>query len=312
MSIHPGSFNLRVGSAILPMPTAEQFTDDFMISLIFPEIAKSQGYHDLAWNEYVSIRNFLRSGASVTTPEPVSKIELPDHERGRSAEELRRLDRLNARLARPDLKGEKRDSALRERERLERRVEEVREKAWQDESRDETAALAQARGEDIDRKGKGPIRVVSRDPLLSLLRKGHLTAEQYDAGVTLKDAYERRSEGVGSQLGAVNSVGGAHNNDGCVMAGLQRAKALQRIGVVERCILAGFSRDPRTGGQINCDAWRDFRAQDAQPHVALAVIRAVCSEGKALTSQGEGRAFERNLKAFRIALDVAREAMGGR
>jgi hypothetical protein len=35
------------------------------------------------------------------------------------------------------------------------------------------------------------------------------------------------------------------------------------------------------------------------------MLRAVCGEGKSLSSQGEGRAFARNAVALAVALDIA-------
>lgn len=218
------------------------------------------------------------------------KIELPDAERGRGANDIRRLDRLLNRLTRQDLTAKQREAAMRELYALESAPKESADKAWRDRVNAETAELAKIRGEEVERAKSGTVTIRSRDPLMNLLRRGHLTAEQFDTATALRSAYEARAEGLGSQLGRIGGLGGAHNNNRFVMAHLNRAKALQRVATVERAILLSPL----------------FRDNDCQSHIGLTMVREICGHGKSLSSQGEGRAFTANLKAFCIALDVVR------
>jgi hypothetical protein len=255
-------------------------------NLAFAAVLDHDGYGDIALEEVTRIAAWLKRPE---TEEPATKVELPQSERGRGPDDLRRLDRLNARLARQDLGEKKREAAIAERQKLEAAPVDASDERWRQQATAETVALARSRGETVDAPKGGRVRVVDRDPLLALIRAGHLTAQQYDAGVSMRDAYDARSEGVGSQLGAVNSTGGAHNNDSFVLSGLHRAKALQRIGTVERAILLSPL----------------FGEAKSNANVGLQMLRAVCGEGKSLSSQGEGRAFARNALALAVALDIA-------
>jgi hypothetical protein len=255
-------------------------------NLAFAAVLDHDGYGDIALEEVTRIAAWLERPE---TEEPATKVELPQSERGRGPDDLRRLDRLNARLARHDLGEKKREAAIAERQKLEAAPADASDERWRQQATAETVALARSRGETVDAPKGGRVRVVDRDPLLALIRGGKLTAQQYDAGVAMRDAYEARSEGVGSQLGAVNATGGAHNNDSFVLSGLHRAKALQRIGTVERAIVLSPL----------------FAEQQSSANVGLQMLRAVCGEGKSLSSQGEGRAFARNAVALAVALDIA-------
>jgi hypothetical protein len=211
------------------------------------------------------------------------RSELPDRERGRGEDDLRRLDRLNARLSRKDLSEKQRQAAIDERTALERAPAERADAAWREAVIGETTALEAARGHAVQRLKSGAVRVDSC-PVLRLLRIGKLTAEQFDTAMEVRDLYDARSEGVGSQLGAVNSAGGAHNNDAYVFGKLQRAKALQRLGTIERRIALECRDEP----------------------TALQMLREVVGARKSLSAFGEGRAFERNAKALARALDAAK------
>ncbi|HYF09528.1 MAG TPA: hypothetical protein VD970_18050 [Acetobacteraceae bacterium] len=242
-------------------------------------------------------------------------VSLPDAERGRSAFDLAELDRINARLARGYKRQggksaeDQREDDLRRRLELEARAQRRREAHETAAGLSETQALAEARGEEVERLPTGARRVNSRDALKSLFIAGHLTAEQHDAGRFVRDCYERRFEGVGSQFGEIRTASRAHHdNEAYVWGRLSQAKALQFVGTLERAILTGrlniAGKPPR-----DVSGWREaFRGPEAsEPHVALQMLRAVCGDGKSLSSQGEGRAFERNAKALCRALDVAKD-----
>lgn len=221
-------------------------------------------------------------------------IVLPAQERGRGPDDLKRLDRLNARLAKPVQKGDERaakarEQILKEREGLEAVPAAKAEADWLIAAARETIALAESRGEAAERLSSGAVRVNTRDALYSLVRK--LTADQYDAGVEARACYEARCSDVGSQMGSESS-GGAHNNDRYVFLRLQRAKKLQRIATIERAIAVD-------------DACRKEPA-------SLQMFRAVCGDNKALSVWGEGRAFERSLSALKLALDVAHDVIRGK
>lgn len=195
---------------------------------------------------------------------------------------------------------------------------------WASQAIGETEALAKARGEKLAEEqtavsdwlrdeetgvrimeGGLPVlgterakakRANDRDPLRSLLAAGRLTTEQYDAGRDVTELYAARSETLGSQMGAIGSVGSPScDNSRQVFAGVQRAKKLQRLGEIERAVALN-ARDDQGRSDPN----------------ALAMLRAVCGEGKSLSSQGEGRAFERNAKSLASALDVVAGMRPGR
>lgn len=216
-------------------------------------------------------------------------IELPSHERGRSPEEIRQLDRLNRRLTanayqstRGSSAAEKREADLRAREHIERGPTERLEEATVAAGIAESEALAEARGEVIGFEGAGIRRVLDRDPLLRLANSGHLTPEQLDTGRTLADLYDARAQ----DLGAMEYNGmpsGAHDHERFVAKRFTRAKASEMLGRVERAVA------------INCSA---------EP-ACLTMLRAVCERGMSVTSQGTGRGYARNLAAIARALDVA-------
>lgn len=82
-------------------------------------------------------------------------------------------------------------------QRLERGREERLERAWADAANDETAALAEARGETVDRK-KGRVRIVSRCGLNQALLAGYLRpnhgamseADTWEAARKYREAFE--------------------------------------------------------------------------------------------------------------------------
>lgn len=252
----------------------------------------------------------LRRQRPALVPQAPTAAELPAHERGRGVEELKRLDRLNARLARPDLSEKQRQAAIDERAAMEQGPAKAADQAWRDQAANETVALAANRGESADRLSSGAVRVNNRDAVYSLARK--LSPEQYDAAVEARDCYESRSPGLGSQMGGLAEAGSAEfDSNAAAFAGIQRAKKLQRLGNIERGVLIGSYR--MTDGTLRLiAAWKAKREGSPLPHVALTMLRGVCGQNIALSAFGEGRSFERNLAALKLALDVADEIIRGR
>jgi hypothetical protein len=135
------------------------------------------------------------------------------------------------------------------------------------------------------------VRVSNRDAIYSLAHK--LSDDQSKAAVACRDYYETRSQGLGSQMGGLGGIGQpGYDNCPAVFNGVQRAKKLQRIMTIERA--------------ITMDA--KCRAEPA----TLQMFRAVCCDNKPLSVWGEGRAFDRNLTALKMALDVADAVICGR
>lgn len=239
-------------------------------------------------------------------------IHLPDAERGRSDADLGRWSKAHAELSsdRLALNEKQKDARLRTMAHIEAAPGIEVDKAWRAQAMEETVILAELRGEDVERSRTGSVRVNSRDPLASLLRGGHLTADQCWIGVSVRELYERRFAGAGSQLGALGAPGGVHDNDRFVFFQLGAAQALQRVCSIERAITSG-GWCTADGSLRQVANWRDIFAVQS-PNVALSMLRAVCGAGHSLSSQGEGRAFERNANCLAAALDVASEVLRGR
>lgn len=161
---------------------------------------------------------------------------------------------------------------------------------------DETVALEEARGGEV-RQGPGPLVMRDRDGLAALQalepdedgEERSLTEEQYGAGMRFREGWEARSEGVGSQMGAMLSGGAAHDNDRFVETALSRAKKLQLAGRIEFAVAVQCRDEP----------------------AALQMLREVAGHGKALSVFGRGRAFDRHLTALKRALDVADKLIRG-
>lgn len=223
--------------------------------------------------------------------EPAKKIviELPADERGLTLAEIRRIDQLSIRINRPDIKASKREAAKQELARIEASRREGRDGAWLEQSACETIALAEGRGETVEASKRGAVHVSSRDAIYSLSRK--LSDDQYASAVACRDYYESRSHDLGSQMGSVDSIGApTYDNCSAVFNGVQRAKKLQRIMVIERAIAAQCRARPES----------------------LMMFRDVCAYNKPLSVWGKGRAFDHNLGALRMALDVADAIIRGR
>ncbi len=154
----------------------------------------------------------------------------------------------------------------------------------------ESVRLEKNRGGTVEEINRGPVRMRDRDGLRALLGvKGGITAAEYDAGLDYRAGHELRTADVGSVMGG-ESTGAGHDNDAYVFARLQRAKKLTRTATIERAVAIGCATEP----------------------AALQMLRRIAGDGYSLSSQGEGRAFERNLKALRMALQVADAIVRGR
>lgn len=226
------------------------------------------------------------------------KIELPDAERGRDQRDLDRLNVLNARLAKP-AKPRGRMSAddaraadLAERDELERRPIRQAERQWERDAAAETIKLAEARGEEVERAPSGKINIWTRDSLRNLLNAGKLTVDQYETGMKLREAYERRDAGLGSQMDGIGGAGSpTYDNSASVFYGVQTGKALARLSVIEREVAIQCRHEP----------------------AALQMLREIVGRGKAVRDFGRTPSvFDRHAKALAMALDVADAVIRGR
>ena len=218
----------------------------------------------------------------------MKKIELPDVERGRSEWDLKRLDTLNARLAQPykPRRGrtaeQQRESDLAARAELESRdggrskTRRIREAVA------ETIALAEARGEKVTEFRAGVSRILSRDPLWSLFLRGHLVVAQFNTGIEIRGLYAKRTEDL-STPEPTGLPSAKHDNGRFVAQRARRAVSTERIGRIELAVAGQCKDEP----------------------ACLTMLRAICERDLSLSSQGEGRAFQRNARAFARALDVA-------
>ncbi len=249
--------------------------------------------------------------------EPTPKrliIALPAHERGRSADELKRLDVLNRRIAKPLPKGDKkaeteRDKWVAERDALERRPTLVAEGKWVLQAVAESEALARGRGEEVG-DDRGMRRIMDRDPLLSLLRAGALTPKQFEAGQAVRELYDLRM-GDAASAPFDGMPAGTHDHNRFVANRFTRAKTTLPVGQLETALLNGHFR-VKDGTLRVVQCWPELKAAGMEVHVSLKALRWVCCDGHTLTSLGRGRAYDRNRRALCWALDVADEILDGR
>jgi len=213
-------------------------------------------------------------------------IELPASERGISAADQSRFDRLKAKLNRPDLPKDKREQAMRELAALSGRKAEEADQAWRSEVRQETSAIARGRGEVVAEEKSGALRVLDRDPILSLFRAGHLTVDQFDVALTYRGLYEDRTADAAT-ANYTDAAGGGHDNARFVWNRLERAKA---GGTIDRAEVEIAKKCP----------------DDPAP---LQVFTGIARDNRSVTSFGKGRAFERNVAAFARALDIAADQL---
>lgn len=285
-------FDLIVGTTILPIPDRSAKVPNLMWeSCCFGSMMGHAGYPEIERQQVERVAAWLRRPVPAESPAD-KRIELPDDQRGLSVAEIRRVDHLKLRIARTDIKPAKREAAKQELERIETSKREALEARWLSEATDETKALAEARGEAVETTKGGRTWIPSRNPILALSRlpSPALTAAQTEAGYACIAYYEARMESLGSQMGAINAIGGAHDNAKFVFNSLQRAKKLQRIAVIERAVALECRLEP----------------------TALQMLRGVCGEGKSVSHYGGGRVYERNLSALKMALDVADKILTGK
>lgn len=209
-------------------------------------------------------------------------IELPPEERGLAPQTVATYDSLRARLLNPMTKEKARDQAAQQIANIEDKPRQIADKAWQERAAAETKALAEERGEEVGVEG-GRLRVYTRDSLGILFRHDKLTERQYETAIRYRAGRRVENPGIGSQMGAIGQVGAA------TVPGRHAAIAAARAK------METWTRKVETKVAIECSA---------EP-VCLQMLRWVAGEGNLITSYGKGRAYERNLRALRRALDVA-------
>ncbi len=215
----------------------------------------------------------------IPVPPAVEPILLPASERGLSPEAIDRFDRARRALLSPTGSKEAKDGHARTIASIETAPKIEADRAWREEARNETASLAQARGETVTTDGDRLV-ITSRDDGLKALYLANLISELgYDTGKRCRDCYEARVCDVGSQLG--NEGGGSgHNNHAFVAARYERAQMTAAIAQIERKVAA---RKP----------------------ASLQMLRWVIEQGHNVRAFGGGRAYYRNVEALGEALDVA-------
>jgi hypothetical protein len=132
----------------------------------------------------------------------------------------------------------------------------------------------------------GVKRILDRDPLLSLARSSKITPEQLETGQEVRELYDRRGEDAGA-MEYTGMPSGGHNHEHFVAKRFERAKACEMIGRIERAVAVNCSAEP----------------------ASLTMLRVVCERGMSVTSQGKGRAFDRNAAALAKALEVADDVL---
>lgn len=240
------------------------------------------------------------------------RVSLPDEERGRSAYDLERLDRINARLARGyvDKRGataaEQREADLRRREELEHEISARAEEKRRLLALAESDLLAAGRGESVTTDKNGVRRILDHDPIAALT---WLTQDQDEAAKAIRDAYEARAIDAGA-MEYTGMPSSGHDHERFVAKRYERARATMLIGQVATAILVGTFRSHR-GSLILVRSHARFEAEKVLPTIAWGVVQAVCGAGLTLSSQGAGRAYDRNRRALALALDVAHEVIRG-
>lgn len=147
----------------------------------------------------------------------------------------------------------------------------------------ETVALAKGRGEEVDEKPSGPIRVVSRDGLRRMADLGHITGEQLRVGLIYRSGHEERGADLKAQVITDAGGSGGHDNDAFVAKRLERAKLLDFVARVDRAVALGCISNP----------------------AALQMLRHVAGQGGNIYDFGKGKGLERRRTALVAALDVA-------
>lgn len=246
----------------------------------------------------------------MTSPAKKLKIELPDSERGRSPDDLRRFEKLRRKLLRSGLTDKEIERLQAELAAVENAPEEREDDKWRRRAEAETLSIALGRGEQVAAEGASVKRILDRDPLLSLARAGVLTDRQLEVGQAVRDLYDLRM-GDAASAPFDGTPAGTHDHERFVGNRFLRAKASVPAGQLETAILNGHFRTTLgTLYQLTC--WPKLKAAGMEPHISLRALRWVCCEHNTLTSMGRGRAYERNRKGLCFALDVADEVLDGR
>ncbi len=167
-------------------------------------------------------------------------------------------------------------------------------KRWIGRVTEETAALESARGETVDRRLGGGLRITSRDGLATLAKPDRtpqdgdavqpLTSVQYRAGLLYRDIFEGAREQLGSQLGAIQgSARGPVAHDPDRKSWAQRKSELARELVEVEGLVSKATLDPR----------------------AVTLLREVAGCGRSLSSLSpSGSRREKDAKLIRTVLDV--------
>jgi len=155
---------------------------------------------------------------------------------------------------------------------------------WRRHSLEETVGLAEARGEEVNRKPpKGAADIESRDGLRRLQTLGHITAEQLKVGLIYRAGHEERGADLKAQVIGDGGGSGGHDNDQFVARRLDRAKVATFVARVDRAVALGCISNP----------------------AALQMLRHVAGEGGNIYDFGKGKGLERRRTALVAALQVA-------
>jgi len=159
---------------------------------------------------------------------------------------------------------------------------------------DESVALELIRGGRVERPVDGPVRMSSRDGLLSLLDAGKISREQAEAGLAYRWACEAEGrirsqldEGGGSTGGGVlisDEAGGSVQIDTFNVRGLRRAKLGLAASGIDRAVAVQLRHRP----------------------AALQMLREVAGYSRCISAFGAGGKQKASLiNDLVLALDVA-------
>ena len=244
------------------------------------------------------------------------RLRLPPGERGASFDEIRELEKINRRLARgyKPHRGrtvdEQREADLKRRAEIEASASTRQEVREVSEGVEESAQLAEARGETVERQPSGLVRIIDHDPVLSLARAGVLSARQLEVAEAVCALYAIRQSDLASKP-YDGMPAGMHNHEHFIASRFVKAKASVPAAQLETAILVGHYRSV-TGTLFVLKCWPELKLAGMEPHVSLTVLRKVCEQRHTLTSLGRGRAYERHKRAFLDAIAVADEVLDRR
>lgn len=213
-----------------------------------------------------------------------AKTTLPDAERGHTAEQVKRFDKLKRKQALPTLTEKQRDGVAMELATLERAPAAAEEAdALVDHLSD---VLARAEGP-VEIHATGRLRLISRDGLESLMISGALTPPEHAAGMRYRGWVEDLREPLGSQMGERTAGSPVINVDGESRAQQRRTDARNAIMRAEAVVKAGAN-----GRRIM-------------------TLRQVAGLARTIASLGGGGATRaRNTAALQIALQILADHWG--